>query len=93
MNEGQRCERCEAEAKVSITDGHGGSTHHYCAQHVPGDLNEIIETENRRQQARKQKLTERAQELRSKWEEKEMEPELKAELLGLLDFLLRLGQR
>ena len=44
------------------------------AQHVPSNLNDIIQKEDGRQQAGKQKLAQMVREFRSKCEEEEMEP-------------------
>jgi hypothetical protein len=91
----EHCESCGTDAKISITDGGTRRSHHYCAQHVPVDLNQMIEEEYRRLRGPKMQQTlELARALRLKVERRECgEPVLKALSLHVLDDLIRLCER
>lgn len=87
----EHCESCGIDAKISITDGSTRRSHHYCAQHVPVDLNQMIEGEYRRLRGPKmQETLELARAVRLKVERKECEPVLKEFTLHILDDLIRL---
>jgi hypothetical protein len=90
----QQCEACRADAKISITDGSTRRSHRYCAQHVPVDLNQMIEAEYRRLRGPKmQQMLEKARAYRLKVEEKEWGPALKTLMIYLLDDHIRWCER
>jgi len=93
-NHVKQCECCGAGAKISITDVVTRRSHHYCARHIPADLNRIIDDENRRRRGPKQQeALERVRALRIKVEQGDSEPFLKAFTLYVLDDIIRACER